>query len=279
MAFQSIVARKSLGTALKSARQAAGLSTSKGGEIINRDQSTYSRIELGKAPLTMQGLVKLAHAYGIDGGELVRLQDLLLDSRSGNRWQDAYNSFLTPQYAELIAMENEANRLTAIQLQVVPGLLQTSRYAAALFDSLPMDPDRIEGLIEVRMHRQRRFEDAEPLAMTAILTEAVLWYQYSDDDVHLEQLRHLRRMCDHPQVTIRIIPCKSMVDVSSMDLYEFAREDTPTAYSETFMNTIAVVERDLNIRQVRRMLSLAQKAALPPEGSALMIEQRMDGMR
>lgn len=276
--FQSIVARKKLGVALKAARLAAGLSTTRAAAVLGRNQSTLSRIETAKAPLTPQDLTKLARAYGIGDSELAELQVLLEEGRSGERWWDSYNAWLPPTYAEMIAIENEADSVTAINLSLMPGLLQTEEYARAVFARSPlmMDPDRADALTEIRLRRQRRLEDADPIAMTSIITESVLRFQYGDGRMHHRQLLHLREMCGHPQVVLRVVPDALMIDLSALDVFGFA-DGTSVVYPEAQLTTLPAIEKHLEIRLVNRMIRMALEAAATPEESVSMIDRRLDG--
>lgn len=280
MAFQSIVVKKNLGAALRKAREAAGVTPSQAAGAIGRDRSTMVRIEMGKGPINGQQLAALGRLIKLAPDELFRLQELLQQVHDGDRWWDAYNTWLTPEYAELIAVENEADQLTEIHLTVVSGLLQTEAYFRALSASNPLmiDPDRTSALAEVRSYRQRRLDvnDERPLKAVIYASEASLDNQYGDDKVHREQLLAIRRMCDHPQIVYRLLRSRRMVDVSNVDLYEFGDGSVPIAFSETMLSRLPSVERDLSIRQIRRMIDTADEAALSPEESAKMIERRLD---
>ena len=280
MAFNSIVAQKQLAEALKTARKAAGISASDAGKVVDKSQPTMWRIESAQATITPQELAKLGRAYGIPDAELARLQELLQSGRS-DKWWDEYrlDGTLSAEYENFIAFENEAIRATTLQTQAFQGLLQVRGYAEALIGggTLGIDPDRAEALVDIRMMRQRRLDDAEPIELIAILTEAVLHYQYGSPAIHLGQLRHVREMCDHPQVTVLLVPYTAMTDMSSVDLLEFAEPSPPVAFMESSWSNQAL-DQPRRINQTRRMIARVHERALTPEGTIKAIEHKIGEM-
>lgn len=280
--FDSYTVRRQLAGVLRAAREAAGLSTTEAAVHLGVNQSTVSRIENAQLPITERQLSVLAQAYGVGDVERQDWQWMLLDGANGDRWwnEPTFADYLTKPYAELIEVEDAADVLTSTHLNLVPGLLQTPEYYRALCRNTPvaMTEDQVEAHVEIRRMRQRRLEagDGSPLRCMFFLPEPVLGYRYGDEGVHLGQLRHLRVMCDHPRVDVRLIRSDQMFEFIGINLYEFSGGDAPVAYGESLAAT-TVVEKGypFHTQRIRKMIAMAHQRALPPAESAAMIEQRI----
>jgi Domain of unknown function (DUF5753) len=90
---------------------------------------------------------------------------------------------------------------------VVPGLLQTERYARAILSTgVGATEDEIEELVAARMERQRILERDHPPELWVILDEGVLRRPVGGSDVMREQLIHLGEMARRPHVVVQVIP-------------------------------------------------------------------------
>ena len=94
-------------------------------------------------------------------------------------------------------------------VDVVTGLLQTEAYARHIIGSYsrvePMPPGMIGRMVRVRMRRQEVL-NREELQLTVVLDESVLMRRIGNDAIMYEQLQHLAREAERPNVTLRILP-------------------------------------------------------------------------
>lgn len=103
-------------------------------------------------------------------------------------WWSAYSMF-----------EQKATSVRAYEPVLVPGLLQTRDYAAALLDN--------EEFVERRLSRQALITRADhPVPLVAILDESILHRPIGGPSVLADQLRHLRLVSERPNITIRVLP-------------------------------------------------------------------------
>jgi hypothetical protein len=112
-------------------------------------------------------------------------------------------------YRQLVNAEREAVRERELAPSVVPGLLQTRRYAEALEDAAHLfhKPDtRPDNFVDVRVNRKKPLEGPDPLIMHALIDEAVLHREIGGPDVLREQLAHLLEMAKRPNITLQVIP-------------------------------------------------------------------------
>ncbi|MFJ4666753.1 Scr1 family TA system antitoxin-like transcriptional regulator [Kitasatospora purpeofusca] len=131
------------------------------------------------------------------GGQLTRVWDDV-------DWATVDHPDWFRQYA---AKEQECTRLRQLQMERVPGLLQTASYARALFRHLQpeAEEDEIERGIQARLRRQDRFLAADGPEYVAIVDEGVIWQQVGGRMVMHAQLAHLLAITEtHPRVFVHI---------------------------------------------------------------------------
>lgn len=108
-------------------------------------------------------------------------------------------------------MEDVALRVRTWQISVVPGLFQTADYARALAVSGGVweDPDDIERIVAVRMKRQARLMDDNPLKVHAVIWEPALRQVVGGAEVMREQLSHLYDVAKLPSVHVQVLPFRA----------------------------------------------------------------------
>jgi transcriptional regulator with XRE-family HTH domain len=169
-------------------------------------QSKISRLENGRRSISQRDVRDLCGVYEVEDQRMVEsLMEMAKDSRQQGWW----HSFGDIPYSVYIGLETDAASLRVYDPQVVPGLLQTRRYAEALITgALPETPPAdIEKRVQVRMRRQQRINAVEnPLRLWTVLDEAALRRVVGNRAVMLEQLEHLIEQAQLPHVTVQVIP-------------------------------------------------------------------------
>ena len=93
-------------------------------------------------------------------------------------------------------------------MDVVAGLLQTEAYARHIIGSYsriePVAPGMIGRLVRVRMRRQQAIDRAD-LELSVVFDESILQRRIGDDVVMYEQLQHLAKVAERPNVTMQIL--------------------------------------------------------------------------
>jgi transcriptional regulator with XRE-family HTH domain len=149
-----------------------------------------------------------------------------LSSRPG--WWHAYDGVMPRWFQLYVGMEDAARSMQVYETQVVPGLLQTDEYAAAVI-SVDHQQEQTEQLMALRKQRQRRFRDGE-LELMLVLDEAALRRPIGGTAVHLQQLRYLREVCANPStLALRVLPYKAgaHVALTGFSILQFAEHDLP----------------------------------------------------
>lgn len=124
---------------------------------------------------------------------------------------DAPNAQAVPSWlGHLASLEQGASDIWWFEPIVVPGLLQTPGYAAAVERADVVALRTEEGIAErvrVRMARQRVLtRQPDPLQLSVVLDESVLHRVAGDSDIMAAQLNHLAEAANWSNVELRILP-------------------------------------------------------------------------
>jgi hypothetical protein len=203
-----------LGAELLKLRTAGGFTQPQAAKALSASTAKVAKMEGGWVPVRDPDIRALCELYGVHDpgtvGGLLELAKLDRERRKAKGWWDDYAMLGTMQ--EYVTLESAATSIKVWQPAFVPGLLQTPAYVRALRDT-PVgsareaqrrDPD--EEFIASRLARQRRLSDDPPLALRAVLYEAVLRNFPGGAETARGQLDHLAKMADLPNVTLQVFP-------------------------------------------------------------------------
>ncbi|GAA3232688.1 hypothetical protein GCM10010532_068970 [Dactylosporangium siamense] len=172
----SSVPRRQLGRLLKEAREKVGVTVPAAASEIEVGRSKIYRIEAGEAPLKKVEVLALARLYGVEASMTDVLVALAAETKAQGWWATFDGAM--PDWFELyVSLEAAASELRQYEPVIVPGLLQTEEYAAALFQAFPENTDeQVARLTALRMQRQRLLarRAPRPPALDVILDEGVL---------------------------------------------------------------------------------------------------------
>ncbi|MFG2989920.1 helix-turn-helix domain-containing protein [Streptomyces sp. NPDC048257] len=207
----STVLGRQLGDELRRSREAAGLTTATAAEVLDCTKGKISRIENGHVPVRTPDLVALMQAYGVSDEESrERLASLALRANRRRRegWWHEHASVLSDAYRDQIEMESICASIRTYQVQLIPGLLQIPEYgrAVTVASRAWQTAEEIDRFVQVRLARQERLTDEEPIEFWTVLAEGVLRQQVGGPDVMRAQLDHLLTMAERPNVTVQILP-------------------------------------------------------------------------
>jgi len=201
-----------LGRLLERQRKAAGLSQGKVAEALGwkGGASKTSRVESGRLGVTEADLERMLALYGVkDLGLKAHIYDL---KRRGTErgWETGVRDVVSTAYADLIGHEEDASDAYNAQTNLVPGLLQTRAYGAAVLDEhLPeIAEEEREERLGIRAKRQEVFERPNPLVFWGVISESVFRHVIGSPKIMAEQLDHLLKMSEqHPHgINIQVLP-------------------------------------------------------------------------
>jgi len=105
---------------------------------------------------------------------------------------------VSEQLAAMLDNERRAKRIIDWSPLMIPGMLQTSDYARAVFGTGPDAETRVA----VRMGRRDALTKSSPVELVAVIHEAALLQNIGGASVMSEQLEHLLKMAELPSVTL-----------------------------------------------------------------------------
>ncbi|MFD0556996.1 helix-turn-helix protein [Stackebrandtia endophytica] len=194
-----------LGRELQQMRLGAGLSAKQIGNSIGRDQSTVSRMEDGRTPVSERVLDRFLEECGVvDPDRLADMHCIRRDAANSG-WWDGYEGEVAGVLMDHTWVESKAEIARTFDLAHVPGLLQTPEYAHGVMSAVDPSAD-LDRWIELRMTRQHVLTKHQPMNLTAIIDHSVIRRQVSSPDVMRSQLDHLLKVTQLGNVDIRILP-------------------------------------------------------------------------
>jgi transcriptional regulator with XRE-family HTH domain len=203
------IRRRRLARELRQWRVRAGMSADEAARALICGSGTISRMENGQSgdPYRVKGLFEL---YGAPPDVIDDMIDIAKEGRRRpTTVRKPYHDFVPKRLVEYYELEDEAESLSMLEGEFVPGLIETADYARALI-SAGERAENVDRLVEIRMERQRRLSGPDALRLRVILGEAALYTQVGGVKVLRAQLKHLQRlMSDSPNIEIRVLPFKA----------------------------------------------------------------------
>lgn len=207
-------------------RKATGMSAENVARQAGRSQAWLARFERGRAVPTPDEAALLAQLYQAPGVTRRRLVELARDLRDDQNPSARIVIRRSPagMQQRVGRIEASSRRVVSFSPLLVPGLLQTAEYAAAVFGSagVEMTPDQIEAAVAARMQRQELL-DEPGREFVLLLPEGVLRWPLGGPAVMAPQLDRIVSAVGVPGVRVGVIPSSGSVDVAplhSFDLYD-----------------------------------------------------------
>jgi transcriptional regulator with XRE-family HTH domain len=201
------VRARQLASELRRLREEATLTGEEAAGQLKWSPSKVSRIETGRTAVTISDLRRMLDLYRVSGARGDRLIELGRTAQQRG-WWDAYADTLSSGYSALIALESDAESERHYAAIMIPGLLQTERYAEVVTRStmIMTPPGEITRIATARMTRQKVLTRSKPLELVAVLDEAALRRQVGGAGIMRDQLLHLVELARRPNVTIQVLP-------------------------------------------------------------------------
>ena len=267
--------RRELAARLRALRLERGLTVDQVAERLLCSPSKVSRMETGQRGATLRDVRDLCGIYGLtDPSQVEYLMGLVREAKQQAWWQ----SYDLDYYATYVGLEQAAVTLCYYQSTIVPGLLQTARYARAMHEgSMPAEftAERAGELIEVRIRRQQVLNREPPLQLRVVLDEAVLHRAVGGPDVMAEQLTHFSAIAKRPNVTLQVIPFSAGAHPAMENMFtiiEFEDVAPPVVYVEGLMGWL-FLERENDVARYARVFKYLCEIALNPQESIELISE------
>ena len=197
------VLRILLGSQLRRLREDRGISAQAAAKAIRGSDSKISRIELGRNAIREIDVLDLLTFYGVGAVEREQLLNL---AEQANRpgWWHRFNDILPDWFQSYVGMEEAATSIRVYEPQVIPGLLQTPHYTAAVLAVCDIPVGEAERHVILRKERQHRFTEGR-LKLWAIVEETALRRPVGSKQILRDQLCYLLSLTARRNLTLQII--------------------------------------------------------------------------
>ncbi|MFD6994952.1 helix-turn-helix domain-containing protein [Streptomyces mirabilis] len=202
--------RRRIRLELRKAREKALLTQQDAASRLQWSLSKMIRIEKGTFNVSINDLRALLQLYDVVDPE--KVDELVSAARASRRpsWWTPYGAEIAPDFAKYLGYEEAAASLHAYHPVVIPGLLQTAEYSAALMSAM-QSPERTSRLVELQQHRRERVfddtgDDTGVSRLFFVVDEAALRRRVGAPIVMRGQLGHLKDIAQRPRVDLRVLP-------------------------------------------------------------------------
>jgi transcriptional regulator with XRE-family HTH domain len=251
---------QTFGAYLQYERKQAGRTLRELAKVSGLAASTLSRWENNKVSPARADVVKLDKGLKADGRILAN-------------WELATSIGFPPWMKNVSRLEEAAHLIELISPLLVPGLLQSPRYARMVFEESLMDgaPGDLERRVALRCGRYTQLRNQNDPRITAVLPITAL--TCVPEAVRTEQVAHLLSLIDSGRVRIHSVPEGSiLVGVTSMLLMFHLRDGGKVAASD-HVDGATIYEDKRSYDRLHGLVKHAMGYALPPMQSRKVLEE------
>ncbi|MGW5647159.1 helix-turn-helix domain-containing protein [Saccharopolyspora sp. NPDC003752] len=264
---------------LRELRLRSGLGAEEVAGALGFSMSKLSRIENGQRGLYADDVSALLGLYRVPAERREELLRIVRTTSNPNWWQ--VQDGRLPALEDLIRFENEAVAFHNYETMLVPGLLQTSEYAAALCDGSGRNftAAEVHQFVSARMARQTVLHSAAAANFVFLIEQTALERPVGGPGIMYRQLKHLHSSSSRDNVTLRVVPTSAGAHPGfdgPFVLLEFkSHEDLVHVECRGSTSFLEEVE---HVAAARDALGRLCEVALSPEDSAELISQSADGL-
>jgi transcriptional regulator with XRE-family HTH domain len=199
------VAGRELGALLRRYREGKGLTLQQVAGELEIDASQVSRFETAQRKPRLVYLKEMCRLYGLDAAATEQMVRMLRESNEEGWWkryelQDAYEHY--------VSLESATVKIEDFEITVVPGLMQTEEYAAAVIEPLrpELSNEQIHNAARSRLKRQEVLDKEDAFEFHAIIDEGVLNRVIGGRQVMYAQLEKLCDLAERTNIQLQVLP-------------------------------------------------------------------------
>jgi len=248
---------------LRTRRTELGLTVEDAAKHLLVSASKISRVETGQRNITARDIRDLADLYRLTDEERELLAELAAGGKARAWWQP-FN--LPYYYATYVGLEAEATSIRDFAMGIVPGLLQTPRYAEVVVRAAAVDlsDESIRQRVQIRLERQRQVLHEAATKFSAMIDESVLRRVVGGPAVMRDQLKTLATVSELPNVTIRIVPfAAGPLPVPTNKFIILSFDGTPDLVFLESLTGQLVLERQSDLAAYNEAYVALEELALP----------------
>lgn len=204
----STARRLILGSQLRRLRESSNVSREAAGEVIRGSGSKISRMELGRVGFKERDVTDLLTFYGIHTTEEhASFLDMVRKSNEPGWWH-RYNDLMPNWFQDFVGLEESTSRIHTYEIQFIPGLLQTERYARAVAAGGRPEsaPEALDRRVHLRLQRQQLLTQSNGPHLWAVIDESVLHRPIGGHAVLREQIEHLLEATESSTISLQVLP-------------------------------------------------------------------------
>lgn len=261
--------QKRLGSELRRLRMGADMSAEFAAGLLGVDRGKISNIESGQRAISEERLRTLV--CNCDCTDEKYIEALVELARPSKGWWERYRGSLPHGLLDIAELEAASPRMRVWNTVHIPGLLQTSDHALAIFRvAIPPLPEHEIGLrLAHRAERQQSILGDKPARYVAIVHEAALRMRFGSREIARRQLTYLIEMSEHDNITVVVTPFDKGGFPGAGQTVLYAEGPVPQLDTVQVDNSHgpAFVYADGQLAKYRAQLDWLEDLALSPEES------------
>ena len=270
-------AREALGLRLREIRRTAGLSGRQLADLAGWHESKVSKIEYGKIKPSDTDL----RAYCTHTGAVDQLTDLTATLHNIEaaylEWRRILSTGTKRAQHETVKLAQQTKLMRIYQPIMVPGILQTAEYAAAVLRK-SIDffhiPDDLEQGVAKRLERQQVLYQGKR-QFRIIMGEQALYTTVGDDNVMAGQLDRLIAVIGLPRVLVGIVPADAELTMATTN---FVMYDNRMVLVEATTAELTITQ-PREIAQYARVFDTLARLAVVGDAARAMITAALQRRR
>ncbi|TDC78111.1 helix-turn-helix domain-containing protein [Streptomyces hainanensis] len=270
--------QKRLGAELRKLRLAADITTDYAAGLLGMDRTRIANMESGTRTINAERVRKLATHYLCGDAEYVEALVAMADVRTG--WWERYRGSLPQGMLDIAELESSTVRMRVANTVHIPGLLQTSEHATAVFRVVvPRLPEHEVALrLAHRSERQQVITRDGATPYVAIIHEAALRMRFGGTEITRAQLNHLVEMAERDNVTVLVLPFErgAFPGAGQNALYAEGAVPPLDTVQVDSMHGPAFLHTDGQLAKYREQFEWLERLTLPPDSSREFIREIAD---
>jgi transcriptional regulator with XRE-family HTH domain len=235
VARKTIRARR-LGKQVRKLRERAKLSQEDLCSAVNKgqlgratvSQGQLSKVEGGSARLDAGQLGRILKVVQADEAVATRMEALRARVEEPGWWHE-YSPYIHETMEMVVELGEDATSMRTYNSTIVHGLVQTEDYARVLIESVRawVRPTEVDMLVELRMRRQNRLNQADFDGLTSVITEASLRHRVGSRAIMRAQLEKLIQVTEDGTAAVHVLPFAAgpWPGIGNFEIYRFPEED------------------------------------------------------
>jgi transcriptional regulator with XRE-family HTH domain len=197
-----------LAAALRHARESRGLTLRELGDLTGRNSGVLSRYETADRTPKPEDVAQFLTAMEVRGSEYDEILSLAYDVDASG-WVALTLPDRRQQLTAMLEAEQDASIIEHVSHSMFPGMLQVKSYSSAIMVGARVPANQITTRVSTRMGRRDALEKPNPVEFISYVGESALYWMIGGRDAMVDQLRHVLRVGEWPNVHVHIVPFSS----------------------------------------------------------------------